>query len=696
MALKMIRQTMFTSGEVDIVNYKRTDVPDYMTAAQSMLNMEVGTTGLAKKRRGTQFLLDVSSYAETDSQLYEYQDKFGNYFLVLSGNTVFNIFKIVDDTVTFHQTVTGTPYTSAQLQQLDYALDNDSLIFTHPVHPPARLYIDDYAALPTPHFAYAALNIYPYPAYDFGTIDYNNATVSLSAPGNVLTITFSGLPSGQTFTTDWVGGQIIGGGATPEQPVGYALITNVSQVSTTATFTANIQIPFQTNPGDYSTVGSQYSIRQPAWSSTLGYPAKTLFYQNRLWMANSQTLSGTVFGSKINSPTNFDVGVGRDTDAIIYTIGQTNSGQILWLNGGKQLEIYTQNFEFACPQEQNVALTPSTFSIRQQSGYGSSPEIKPITYLNDSYYVTRTGKAIVNFHFNGIGLTYTSTNISSHSEHLVKNPVNRALLRGTDNSQDNFIYYLNDDATLTSFQFASEYKLAALSPLGFQGYGILLTEDDQPILDESDQPLETEQDEQTVTVVDLVSINNQIYFLKLYNITGVYALEKFAPDIKLDSYQTKQMADTGLITGLTLLNGYTVTVYFQDQDYGEYTVVDGQIVVKNPLNYEGTAYVGLLYDVDLRAMFIFAGQNQSNFFKQITRIYVDYYNSLDFEVNDTLVPYQEYEEIQAGLNLVPKTGTAIVDPVLGWNRFQTFSITQSSPFDLQILGIAYEVDEALI
>lgn len=48
---------MFTSGEVDAVHYHRTDFSDYLTAAQSLLNVEVGTTGLAKKRKGTQFLL---------------------------------------------------------------------------------------------------------------------------------------------------------------------------------------------------------------------------------------------------------------------------------------------------------------------------------------------------------------------------------------------------------------------------------------------------------------------------------------------------------------------------------------------------------------------------------------------------------------------------------------------------------------
>ena len=53
MSEQMIRQTNFNMGEVDPTVWKRTDIPEYLTAAQSLLNIEVGTTGLAKKRKGT-------------------------------------------------------------------------------------------------------------------------------------------------------------------------------------------------------------------------------------------------------------------------------------------------------------------------------------------------------------------------------------------------------------------------------------------------------------------------------------------------------------------------------------------------------------------------------------------------------------------------------------------------------------------
>lgn len=669
MATEIIRQSMFTTGEVDFVNWKRTDFPDYLSAAQSLLNGEVGTTGLVKKRKGTKFLIDVSNYVTDNSQMYEFVDKNGQYYILVSDDLAFHLFAVNATTgaVTFYQTVSGTPYSGAELPQLDYANDNDVIIFTHPNYPPARIYVSTYT--PSATFAYQVLPIYPAPAFDFGNIDYSNFTVNASQAGSVLTFQFTGLGSDPGFNNDWIGGQIIGAGATVNDPVGYAIITAVSYGAGTTTFTATVSVDFQ-SPG--ATVGNQYSIRQPAFSAALGYPLAVLFYQNRLWFANTKTLNNTVFGSRINAPINFDVGTGRDTDAIIYTIGQTQSGGIFWMNGGKQLEIYCQNFEFAAPQQENIGLTPSTFSIRQQSAYGASFNLKPITYINDSYYVTKTGQAIINFHFNGIGQTYTSSNISIPSQHLVKNPINRALLRGTDVSQDNFVYFLNPDNTVTCFQFAAEYKLAALTPITFSN---------------TLNP---------VNVIDVASVNNEIYFLKKYPLTSIYTFEKFIPDLKIDGYITSNMATTGIVTGLSQFDGYNVQVVFNSQDFGIYLVHNGQITVTNPNAYSGAVQVGLLYLFDVEPMFIFAGAQAATYTKAISKIYVDYFNSLNFYINGTLVNYQNFADIQAGLPLTPQSGTAEIRPVDGWNMFKSFRITQNSPFDCQILSITYQVGAANI
>jgi len=699
MSSKMVRQTAFTAGEADEITWKRTDVAEYLTAAQSLLNAEVGTTGLARKRKGTSFKRNATGEAIFTSTMYEFVDKNGNYYIVLGADFKFFIYSVpssetpvinfeglfvvtyTGDQVVYHDETVSmvqeivTPYDGADLFGLDYTQDNDSLILTSPNFPPGRIYISSYSPIT---FAFEYLNIYPLPAYDFNQINYNNTTVTLSVVGNVLTIAFAGLPVGAVYNNSWIGGQIVGGGASELSPIGYAIITAVNQVGTTATFTATVQIAFETDPAKYATAGSQYAIRQPAWVNTinnpygLGYPAKVLYFQNRLWFGNTALLPNTVFGSKLNQPISFDVGTGKETDAIIYTIGQQGSGAILWLNGGKQLEIFCNNYEFACPQNEDIGLTPSTFSIRQQSSYGSSTILKPQTYLNDSYFVQKTGKATINFHFTGVGLAYQSTNIAPQSQHLMKNPSRRALLRGSDVSQDNFIYLLNDsDDTITIFQFASEIKLAALSPMTFQD---------------------------NVQLIDICTVDNSVYILKYYDLTQQFSIERLETGVFVDSEENYYMDTTGLVSGLDRFEGYIVQVIFQDQDFGRYLVEAGEIEVNNPTEEQGDVQVGLLFDVEIKPMYPFYSATSSPFEKQISRIYIDYYQSLNFEINGDLVQYQNFHDIQLGLPLIPRTDTAIYSPVSGYSRFdsEAIVITQTSPFDLQILSIGYQIEMAVI
>jgi len=226
MATKMIRQTMFNTGEVDIVTWKRTDVNEYMSSAQALLNAEVGTTGLAKKRKGTSLLFNATGYAIGNSHMYEFVDKFGNYYLLISVNAAFFVFSAPGDQVnvitnTGNQVVTNTgqnvvafadnltflqaiptPYLIGDLDNIDYTQDNDTLILTNPNYAPGRIYISAYNGSSPPTFAFQFLNIYPLPAYDFNTINYNNFNVTLGGTGTIgttLTFTFTGL-----LTTDVV------------------------------------------------------------------------------------------------------------------------------------------------------------------------------------------------------------------------------------------------------------------------------------------------------------------------------------------------------------------------------------------------------------------------------------------------------------------------------------------------------------
>lgn len=680
----MIRQTLFSGGEVDPINWRRTDLSLYTTGCQSLLNCTVSTTALVQKRQGSLRMGGVTDKITDPAhiRLFPFIDQDGNYYPVVANfdelDSLMRL-SIFQADMTFIQTVDVNGIeTVEQFDTMAYSNVNDDIVFTQNSVFPFRLMT--VYPVETGSFSVQDLNIYPFPAYDFGLIDYNTFTV---ANDGVSTFSFTGLSSDPGFTTDWIGGVIIGQGASADTPLGYAIITDVTpwtSMSGTVTFTYVLQLPFASPPQTGPNIGNQYSVRQPAFSDTLGYPAVVNYYQNRLFFASTPSLPLTLFASQTNLPTDFDVGVGNDSDALIYTLGNSNSGPIVALNGGKQLEIYTEYFEYVCPQDQSVALTPSTFAIRQQSAYGSKGICQPISYDNDSYYISRTGNSLIKFEFEGIGLAYKSTNISIQSTHLVKNPINRVLVRGAGGgsvkSQDNTVYYLNPDNTITAFQFSDMFTLAALTPITFQ--------DD-------------------VEIIDIAPINNKLYILKFYRLSGQYLMEALTDvvgsdetPLRLDCSTQKTVDESGVVTNLDDYKGYTVDVFLNNQDFGQYLVPDsGEITVDN-MGVTGDAYVGLIYPVEIIPMFIFSGPNDTDYLKKLTQVFIDYFQSLNFYVKGRLVWYQNFKAIQQGLPLAPRSGTYKQRVVTGYNTDYTFPIVQNSPFDLVITAISYQIISTII
>lgn len=637
--MTIVRQTSFKTGEIDPLHYTRSDFPEYLTAAQSLKNMEINVTGSARKRMGTLHLGLIENPLGENAKIAQIRDKNNNTYLVLISDQ-FYVYDLKPLKLKF---TIKSPYPS--IEGVDWANDNDALIFVKSDYPPGRLYFKG------KDLVYETLDIYPMPAYDFGDFDYSKITFNIN--NNVINTT-SSIPK------SYLGGQFLAKGNSIEDPVGCGIINHIDTYS----FTVDVNIPFMN--GNY--LGSKVSLRAPAFSNEEGWPSKVIYYQNRLWFAATAKLPSGIFGSKINRPVNFDVGTGKDSEAIIYSIGQEDCGNILWLNGGKQLEIYTENYEFSCQQGQDQPLTPSTFNIKQQSSFGVSEKIKPVTYMNDSYYVGKEGNSILNFKYQGIGQSYLAANVSMASQHLVKSPIKSILLRGTDSSQDNFIYFLNPDGSLTTFQYAAEVGLAALTPIFFN---------------------------ENIHILDIETINNSVYLFAKYKNKSYGMLEMYRDFVLMDSAAYVDVNSEGNMH-IPHLNGIDkVQITFENQDFGLHLCKDK--IINIPILASKKAFVGLNFDVELKSMYYTSGPDSAPYKKFITKAFVDYYKSFDFYVNGKLVNYQYYAGIEKNnIFKEAQTGVAIIDYVSGWHQSKNLTITQTAPYDLHIISIAYQINYSTI
>ncbi len=650
MTHEVVRQTSFAIGEVDPINYHRTDLSSYLRAAQSLQNFEIGMTGLAEKRRGSAFLADVSQYALTNSRLLYFHSQHLGWVLVITGDKAFHLFKDFK-----HVATLSAPYTASQMRELSFCLAGDSVVLAHQLITPHRLYAKNNTYHLDP------LRIAAYPSYDFNTVHYDSAPVSYSQSGGALTLTIHGKPG---FTEAWVGGAIIGGNLdNPSTPLGYAVITRVEVGGGKTVFTATLKSRFTNNPSA-GLRGKDFSIRQPVFSASLGYPGVVAFFQDRLWFASTPAMPLGLFGSKINAFTNFDTGIGLPTDALVYDIGEKDLGSIVALNSGKQLEIYTERAEFIAEGNQESGLTSANFAIRKQSTYPCSKHCRPITYGNHSYFVSGDN-SIYCYAFNGFGNAYTAANISLASSHLIKAPIDRALKRNSGTNQNLFIYYLNQDGSIAVYQSNDETHLNAWTPMEFA---------------------------KDIKVIALQEMGDEVYAILHLTKYNTFHLVQFSDAaIYLDDYQYITLPPNGKITGLKQYEGYSVCVSFQSQDYGSYTVKNGSIQVDNPEKQSGPCTVGLLYQANLKSLPLYAGAKHTDLMKSVFKVYVEYFNSLNFSVNGELVKYQYFGDIRHNDNLVPRSDTSVITIGSGCQRDFHIHISQNSPFPLNLQSISYEI-----
>lgn len=673
MSKRLVSQVSFSYGEVDAVNFNRTELGEYLQAARSLKNMTIGLTQLTRKRAGTTQVFNITNYANTAIKMFKLQDKDNNFYVIFMVPMAAHVFKLGNNTLTFVSSLT-VPYEADYIQSLQSASAIESLFTVSEKYAPSRVYIKSYS--PTPTFAFENLNFSVKPSFDFRKINYGDFDVDYTVAGSTLTFKFTQLSADPGFDSSWVGGVIIGDGNSVDEPIGYAIIESVTIWSgnpSDVTFHCNIRVAFKSS--GFETKGQYYSVRQPVFSDALGYPNSVLFYQRRLWFGGTPSLPDCIMGSETDKPVGFDVGVGNPTDAIVDIIGDAEAGKLIGLNGGKQLEIFAENGEYVAPQDAQEALTPDNFEIRKESSKGSSGNCRPITYGNNTYFIGKGGSAIYLYEYEGLGQDYNTENVSYQAEHLVKNPIERALQRSQENDQDNLVYYLNPDNTISAFVFTDSTGNHALSPIEFQ--------DD-------------------VEIKDILEIDNTIYLLKFYNKTNQYYFEKFDNAIRMDSAFTTTLpaadptTNLSTITGLDNFNGYDLTVWFNNQNLGTYTVANGQIQVLNKANQTGTCTLGMLYENTCEPMYAYAGVEGTDAYKNVTRVFVEYANSLDFSINDQFIPLQSYDDIQNQKPLTPQSDVAIISASDGFARKKSISVTQLSPFDLVILAIRYQLTGGLL
>jgi len=395
---------------------------------------------------------------------------------------------------------------------------------------------------------------------------------------------------------------------------------------------------------------------EPVWSATRGWPAVCTFYQNRLIFAGSPQRPNSVWGSKINSFFDFDIGTGQADFGFFDTLDSDRFNRITNVYAGRNLMVFTTGSEYY-----NVAeiLTPETSAWKRSTSFGSK-RVRPLMVDGAVLFVDGIGRTVRSAVYKFQEDAFVAPSISVPSEHLITQVVSMDAVKGTNIDISDFVYVINKDGTMA--------VLNTLRAQGTEGWTQWTTQG---------------------RFIDVVVVNEIVYFMVERG--GEYHLEYINEGTTTDhnTFKTSATPFTTLTTSQTPAMAALIYKVILDKSM-QADHVGGNFTFDRSTK---DAEVGL--DVDLVVVTMPLNSNTQsgvsrNSRKRVIKVMLNMLDSLGVYANTTYAPDRQFMVILDKMP-VPYTGLKEIF-LLGYSRETQIKIHQNNPLPFKLLGISWEVE----
>ena len=455
-------QANFTGGEISPRLLGRVDLTKYQNSLALCDNFLCFPHGGITKRSGTRFVAEVKDsskntrlipfvFSTTQAYIIEFGHQYCRFYrdegqILTGGGAIYEI---------------SSPYESTDLDQIDYVQSADVLYLCHPSYIPKKLSRTAHTS-----FSFSDLDPYDGPYLDLNTGVTSTTMYPSSHTANCstdVTITASattGINGGSGFVSSDVGRPIR---IFINNRYGAAKITAVGG-TTSVTVRLFCQADAATHQWEASGSSSATVEWQlGAWSDTTGWPSHAVFFQDRLFFANTSAQPNTVWASRSGDYENFSPndrdGTVTDSHALNFTLATDQVNAIRWLFSSKNLQLGTSNGPFIMSSgEDNVAITPTNVVVNRETTDGVGA-VKPVGSGKSTLYVDRSKRRIREFAYTAAAQGYISPDMTLIAEHIAAGTSIEQLALAK--FPDNLIYVRLADGGLRSMTYERDQDVVA-------------------------------------------------------------------------------------------------------------------------------------------------------------------------------------------------------------------------------------------
>jgi len=422
------------------------------------------------------------------------------------------------------QITLNAPWAETDIPQLAWTQSADTLLLIHPNYPPRKLIRSGTGIWSIVNWEfYSDANRIRQPMYKFA-----GSTVTLTPSGTTGSITLTA--SATIFENNHSGTRL---------RVGNKEVKILSVLSPTVISATVIETLISTTP--------TVDWEEQAFSSVRGYPITAAFHQDRLVIGGSRDLPNRIWMSQSGDLFNFFLGTGLDSEAIEFGVFSDQVNAIRGIFSGRHLQVFTSGSEWMVTGD---PLTPATVQIKRQTRVGTITNryVPPIDVDGATLFVARNGQELREFIYTDVEQAYQSTDLALLSRHIITTPIDQDF-----DQRRRLLFLVRADG---KFATLTVYRAEAVAAWTLH---------------------ETDGD-----VISVSAVGDNVYLLIKRGTQ--YFIELVDDTLHLDSALSGDIGTPSSIwTGLSYLNGRTVSIVGDGKVETNKVVTSGQITTDHPV-----------------------------------------------------------------------------------------------------------------
>ncbi|MBI5165304.1 MAG: hypothetical protein HY985_15540 [Magnetospirillum sp.] len=387
-----LTKTNFTAGELSLDMLGRGDLTAYANGAKTLTNVRIAPVGGVSRRAGLRYIGTLAGPGRLVS--FEFNTE-QSYLLAFSDRRI-DVF--ADDA---HLTWFATPWTVAQLAQINWTQTADTLLVVHPEVAPRKITRTAHTAWTVAPWSFAETDgVLFQPHHKFAA-----EAVTLAASGTSGTVTLTA--SADLFVAGHVGARF--------RLQGKEVAITAIASPTTATAETRQSLAGTAATADWE---------EQSFSDARGWPLSVCFHQDRMVIGGSRDLPNRMWMSKSSDLFNFDLGDGKDDEAIEFAMLSDQVNAIRAVFSGRHLQVFTSGAEWMVSGD---PLTPTKVQVLRQTRVGSPVDrtVPPKDVDGATLFVSRNGNDLREFLFTDVEQAYRSSDLAMLAKHVMLHPVDQ-------------------------------------------------------------------------------------------------------------------------------------------------------------------------------------------------------------------------------------------------------------------------------